>query len=222
MRAFATALSDLFAARVLGLVGASALLGVACFAGLWLGIDWLLAWWYGPAGTMPAWPSWLGGLVTLTLAVLLFPAVMSACLCLFLERIAAIVERRHYPALGPAPGLPLGQAVLASVRFLVLCVVVNLLLLGLWFVPMVWAVAWPVANGFLLGREYFELVALRRLDARAAAALRARHGVGVFVTGVVIALLFAVPIVNLFVPVLATALMVHRFVAWCPPAPASR
>jgi uncharacterized protein involved in cysteine biosynthesis len=66
-------------------------------------------------------------------------------------------------------------------------------------------------NGYLLGREYFELVALRHLPAPAAAQLRRRHRVKLFWGGVTIAFLSSLPVVNLLVPVIATAFMVHVF-----------
>jgi uncharacterized protein involved in cysteine biosynthesis len=64
-------------------------------------------------------------------------------------------------------------------------------------------------NGYLFGREYFEVVALRRLDPLAVRAARRRAAGRVFVAGVVIAGLFAIPFVNLVAAVIATAFMVH-------------
>ena len=57
------------------------------------------------------------------------------------------------------------------------------------------------------------MVALRRLDARAAKAMRNRFGGRVFIGGVMIAGLFTLPLVNLVAPVVATAFMVHLFEA---------
>ena len=64
-----------------------------------------------------------------------------------------------------------------------------------------------------MGREYFEVVALRRLDAAATRAARNRFGLRVFLGGVMIAALFSLPLVNLVAPVIATAFMVHVFEA---------
>jgi uncharacterized protein involved in cysteine biosynthesis len=68
-------------------------------------------------------------------------------------------------------------------------------------------------NGYLLGRGYFEVVALRRLDAGEARAVRRRFAGRIFLGGVVIAGLFALPFVNLVAPVIATAFMLHIFEA---------
>jgi uncharacterized protein involved in cysteine biosynthesis len=66
-------------------------------------------------------------------------------------------------------------------------------------------------NGYLLGREYFETVALRRLDPKRASELRRREKWRVFLAGVIITLLLTVPFLNLIAPVIATAFMLHLF-----------
>jgi uncharacterized protein involved in cysteine biosynthesis len=66
-------------------------------------------------------------------------------------------------------------------------------------------------NGYLLGREYFELVAMRRAPSAEASALRRRHRLQAFATGLVIAALLTVPFINLLAPLLGTAAMVHVF-----------
>ena len=77
-----------------------------------------------------------------------------------------------------------------------------------------------IINGYLLGREYFELVAMRRLDDRSARTFRRSNRTGVFSAGLVIALLTTIPIVNLIAPVLATAFVTHTFHGFRSSAPA--
>jgi uncharacterized protein involved in cysteine biosynthesis len=66
-------------------------------------------------------------------------------------------------------------------------------------------------NGYLLGREYFELVAQRRMTAEEAKALRRTRRVRVFLAGVVVAFLLTIPLVNLITPIIATAFMLHIY-----------
>jgi uncharacterized protein involved in cysteine biosynthesis len=66
-------------------------------------------------------------------------------------------------------------------------------------------------NGYLFGREYYEIVALRRLDEKRAGDLRRRNSGRIFLAGVVIAFMLTVPLLNLIAPVIATAFMVHIF-----------
>lgn len=215
LRACLLALGDLFAPRIAALLGATVLLSLATFFLVWWGIDRAMDTWVPDPEAWSTWLDWLGALLTFVLAWFLFPLVTSAFLALFLEPIAAAVEALHYPAAGPAPGLPLWTALGATLRLLGLVVACNLLLLVVLVAfPVAYPFAWLIGNGWLLGREYFELVGLRRLAPVEARAVQARHGGEVLVGGIVIVLLSTLPVVNLVAPVFATALMVHRHAAW--------
>lgn len=210
-RAFAQ-LADPAVQRVLG---GCVLLAVGCFVALWFGVGWLLA-----TTTLLQW-QWLeraldvlGGFATLILTWLLLPLLVGTFVGLFLEPIAAAVERRHYPSLGKAPGVPLLAGLWCSVRYLGLVVVVNVLLLALLVFPPVYALAYYVGNGVLLGREYFDLVALRRTAPAAVRGLRRAHRFELLALGGLGAFAATVPLLNLVAPVVLTATMVHRHEAW--------
>src|SRR5437870_151436 len=156
----------------------------------------------------------MGGLAVLGLSWLLFPAVATAIMSFFVERIAAAVEALDYPGRGPPRRQRIGETIAATLRLTGLTLLLNLLALPVYLlVPGINLVLFLTLNGYLLGREYFEVVALRRLDAAAARAARSRFGLRVFLGGVMIAALFGVPLVNLVAPVIATAFMVHVFEA---------
>lgn len=191
------------------------LVAVAVFAALWTAVGYLLTHtalfkvlWLEAAVDL------LGGLATLVLTWVLFPGVISAVVGLFLETIAAAVEARHYPALPKAPGLGVAATVAATARFLVVTVVLNLVMLIFLLFPPVFPFVFYGVNGYLLSREYFELVALRRVEIAEARALRRANGGRLFAAGVVIAFLLTVPLVNLLAPIVATAAMVHLFESW--------
>jgi CysZ protein len=78
-------------------------------------------------------------------------------------------------------------------------------------VPGVNLIAFFVGNGYLLGREFFEAAARRFHDRDGARALRQANAGRVFLGGIVIALFLAIPILNLFTPLFATAFMVHVY-----------
>lgn len=157
----------------------------------------------------------LGGLAALALSWLMFPAVMVAVSATMLDGIIHAVERRHYPGLPPPNRIPVWRGVWEGVKFLALVLALNLLALPFYFVPVLNLFVWFLVNGYLVGREYFDLVAVRRLPPGAVRALRDDHRVGLFVAGVIIAFLSSLPIVNLLVPVLAAAFMVHLFEEMC-------
>jgi uncharacterized protein involved in cysteine biosynthesis len=190
-------------------------LAIVTFAILWLGVAGVL---YDTA--LFEWRplNWLldlmGGLAVLGLSWLLFPAVVTLIMSFFLERVAAAVEALDYPGRGAPRRQPVGETIGAKLRLTTLTLVLNLLALPVYLLmPGINLFLFLALNGYLLGREYFELVALRRLDAAGAKAARNRFSLRVFLGGVVIAALFSLPFVNLVAPVIAAAFMVHLFEA---------
>ncbi len=151
----------------------------------------------------------LGGLATLAISWLLFPAIAVLILGFYLEDVAAAVEARHYPGLGPPRVQPLREAMIIAVKFGLIAVALNILILPLYLIPVVNVVAYYGLNGYLLGREYFELVALRRLEEKAAGDLRRIFSGRVVFSGAVIAFLSTLPVINLVAPVIGTLMMVH-------------
>ncbi|MDE1939183.1 MAG: EI24 domain-containing protein [Alphaproteobacteria bacterium] len=130
----------------------------------------------------------------------------------FLEDVARAVEARYYPADPRASGASFGTTLFAGLRLATMVILVDLALLPVDIsVPGIAEVATILVNGWLLGREYFELVALRHMSRSAADALRRRHWGGVFWAGVIISLLTVVPLVNLMAPLFGAAFMVHMF-----------
>jgi CysZ protein len=165
--------------------------------------------------TLPNWAEktieWLGGLALVVGSVFLIPPVTSLIAGLYLDDIAAQVERDYYPADPPGHELGTAMAVGISLRFFFVILAVNVLALFLLLIPGVNLIAFYVGNGYLLGREYFEMVAMRHMTPEAARALRKANRVTVLLSGFIIAGLASVPILNLTTPLFATAFMVHMF-----------
>jgi uncharacterized protein involved in cysteine biosynthesis len=181
---------------------------VILFALAWWGLSTLSLFGIG-------WLDWivtgLGGLGAVFLTWLLFPGAVLAAQGLLLDDAAEAVERRHYPDVA-AKAPSLRQSLNSALRLACMTVLLNLLALPVYiFFPPATPFVYYGLNGHLFGREYFELVALRRMDADAAAAMRKRHGTSLFVAGVIIAGLFSIPILGWFMPAIAAAFMVHVF-----------
>lgn len=166
----------------------------------------------GPVGGLDTLLSWGSGLFMLGLSVFLMVPVASAFTSLFLEDVAQAVEDRHYPTLPSVSRVPFMDALIDSANFFAVLVAVNVLALLLYafagpFIPVVF---WGV-NGFLLGREYFTLVAMRRLGRDGAKALRKRHSGQIWLAGTLMAAPLSVPLLNLLIPVLGAATFTHLF-----------
>ncbi len=156
--------------------------------------------------------SWAGAGLVLVLSPFLMVPVAGAFTGLFLDRVADAVEARHYPVLPPTPGTPVLTALVDSIGFLGLVVFANLVALVIYLLvaPLAPVIFW-IVNGFLLGREYFTMAALRRMDRRSARALWRRHMGELSLMGGLIAMALTVPVANLLVPVLAAAAFTHAF-----------
>lgn len=152
----------------------------------------------------------LGSLGAVVLAWLLFPIVIVVSLGMFADELIEAVERRYYPDL-PPPGMGLAQSTWGAIRFATVALALNLLVLPLYLLPGANVVLYLALNGYLLGREYFEQVAQRRLDWRAVAKLRRSARARLWWAGVLTAALLTVPVLNLIAPVIATCFMVHLF-----------
>ncbi len=151
-------------------------------------------------------------LALLVASVFLMVPVASLFTGLFLEAVAEAVEARHYPEAGPAPRTSLGTAARESLSYLALLIAANAAALVVYLTvpPLAPFVFWGV-NGLLLGREYFQVVALRRMSRAQAARLRRRHTLQVWAAGVLMAVPLTIPVVNLAVPVLGAATFTHLF-----------
>ncbi|MFK0385529.1 sulfate transporter family protein [Rhizobium sp. RM] len=165
---------------------------------------------------IPDWAGWLtfvfailaGIGLALALALLISP-VTAIIAGLFLDDVAEVVEKRDYPDDRPGHALPLGEAMLSSVKFFGVIIAGNIVALFLLLVPGVNLIAFFLVNGYLLGREFFEFAAMRFHPPAEARALRAKHRTTVLMAGMVIAGFLAVPFLNLLTPLFAASMMVH-------------
>jgi uncharacterized protein involved in cysteine biosynthesis len=166
----------------------------------------------GPITGIDALLGWGSLFLMLGLSVFLMVPVASAFSGLFLEDIADAVEDRHYPGLPPVTPVRLGDSLVDSLNFLGLVIAANVLALVLYIFagPFIPVVFWAV-NGWLLGREYFTLVATRRIGRERAKALRAQNSGRIWLAGILMAAPLSVPLVNLVIPVLGVATFTHLF-----------
>lgn len=143
--------------------------------------------------------------------IFLMPAVTAFVGSFFVDEIAEHVEREHYPAEPIGRPLPLGRATIEGTRTALLALLVYLIALPFLLFAGVGVLIFFFATAYLLGREYFELVAMRFLTPADAKALRRLHRGTVFTAGIAMAAFVSIPIVNLATPLFATALAVHVY-----------
>jgi CysZ protein len=202
-------------------------LTVALLIAIYVFVLWLVALVAPETVTLP-WigeVSWVNDLISgasvlllMVLSVFLMVPVASAFTSLFLDQVADAVEDRYYPTLPPVQQTNWLDGLSDSLRFMAVIVVANLLALIVYAVmamtivlaPFTPLVFWSL-NGYLLGREYFQLVAIRRMDPTAARSLFRRNSGKIWFAGALMAIPLSVPLVNLLVPIVGAATFTHLF-----------
>jgi CysZ protein len=193
------------------LIGVGGGLGITALLGHVQPPQWLARSWGWLDGVVAA----LGGLGLFGGLLFLFPAVATLVMGALLDDVIDAVEARHYPQakaprrLGLAEGGWLG--LLCGGRMLL----INLALLPVYIVLLITGIGpfilYLLVNGYLLGRDYGQMVALRHLNRADEKQHRAKTRQAHFAIGLLIALIFLVPFVNLLAPLLGAAMATHVF-----------
>lgn len=219
--AFAKAISQLSDPRFRRVVGMGVGLTLLALLAVYAVVFWLVGWAVGDGITLPwigtiTWAanlaSWASVVLMLGLSVFLMVPIAQAVQSLFLDDIAQAVEDRHYPALPPAPRTPMGDALMDGLQAFGVMIGANIAALALYLaLPPLAPFIFYGLNGFLLGREYFQVAAMRREGRAGALRLRRQHLPTLWAAGVLMAVPLTIPLVNLLVPVLGAATFTHIY-----------
>ena len=204
--------------RVLGL---GIVLSILLLILAYVGFLWFLQAVLGESSTLPlvgevTWindlATWTSLLLMIVLSVFLMIPVASAITSLFLDDVAQAVEDKHYRHLPPAMKVPFAEAFKDTVNFLGVLIAANILAFILYamFAPVALFIFWGL-NGFLLGREYFTLAAIRRVGRERAKELRRKHLGTIWLAGTLMAVPLSIPLMNLAIPILGAATFTHIY-----------
>lgn len=201
------------------------LLGISLAIGFLIGtyatVLWLIKYFAAGGVTLPfiGVVNWVGDFLSwgslglmILLSVFLMVPIASAMTSLFLDDVAQAVEDVHYPTLPPAPRADFWEGLRDTFSFLGVLIGANILAFVLYaFLPVFALPIFFALNGYLLGREYFQLAAMRRLGREKAIALRKKHMGTIWIAGCLMAMPLSIPLVNLFIPILGAATFTHLF-----------
>ncbi len=209
-QAIGRALAQMFSRRFFGVLLSGMALTLVLYGLLFWGLQWGL-------DQMPEFRwGWADGVITflsslgfIVLMALLFPVVTSLFIGFFLDQIADAVEARYYPDELADREQSLLEALGTAIKFAFVILGVNLIALPFYFVPGLGILLYVLVNGYLLGREYFELVAFRHFPPKEVNQIRRRQFFYVLMAGIVIAIPMSIPVINLVAPLFGTAFMVH-------------
>jgi CysZ protein len=185
-------------------------LAALCFAAILAGMFWAVH----HTANLTGWVAWAvdiaGTIGASLLAFWLFLPIAAAIGACFIETIARAVERRHYPGLAPGEAAPLAAQIWDGIAVGLKILLLNLLaLIAAVLLPGVGLVlAWAI-GAYAIGRGLFVAVAMRRMPRLQAEVLYTRHRGIILVQGGLIALASYVPLLNLLIPLIGTAAMIH-------------
>ena len=141
--------------------------------------------------------------------IFLMPAITSLIAGVFVDDVADLVEREYYPTEEPGMALPITLATIEGVKVALLTLVVYLVALPFVFLAGAGFLVFFIATAWLLGKQYFELAAMRFRPPAEAKLMRKDNAATVFTAGALIAAFVSIPVVNLATPLFGMALMVH-------------
>ncbi len=178
-------------------------------------IDWVLdsfsktlTNWFGNAeGVLQMVLLFMGTAFMFVLGYFAFAGIHAAFLGIFIDDIFDAVKARHYPNLELLPAPSIGKGIIFSTRFICFSLLINMIafpffLIG-WFIPPIGIAMQICLNGYLLGKEYGQLLAFRIQPNRE------NKKESYFQNGAFAACLWMIPVLNLFAPVLLAASVMH-------------
>jgi len=209
----AAALSQMFDRKFSGVLLISLGATIALFVGILFGMQFIVTYVpdFGVSWVQEVYRIISASLLTIAFVFLGVP-VAQIFASLFLDRVAFAVEAKYYTGTKYGPGASTLAMVWAGLMFSGISVVLNLLSIPLTLASFgIGAAVMFFVNGYLAGRTFFELAALRHMQPADARALRRRHRLRLFMGGALVSLLSMIPILNFFVPLFGAAMMTHEF-----------
>ena len=196
-------------------------LTIALLVGIYAGLLWLIEWLTAEPITLPGVGevTWIGDLLgwgslglVIVMSIFLMVPVASAITSLFLDEVAQAVEDKHFPSLPGVPHVSIWDGLRDTVNFLGVLVAANIFAFVLYAIfPFAAIFIFYALDGYLLGREYFQLAAMRRIGRQAAKDLRKKHSTTIWLAGCLMAVPLTFPLVNLIIPILGAATFTHLY-----------
>jgi CysZ protein len=140
----------------------------------------------------------------------IFPVFLPLIVSFFDTAIAEAIEREDYPD-RKVMEQPFWPTLRHDIRFTLKAILLNIISLPLYLLPGANLVIYFGLNGYLLGTEFFNIVAGRYITPEEARTLRQRYGWQIIMGGVSIAVCATIPFLNLIAPIWGVAVMVHFF-----------
>jgi len=209
MYPFLKTLNSITKAHLLGLMLTCAGLAVVMvLCAVWI-ITWLTAIFvHIEIGWLDTLINWIAGILVGIGGWFMLPVLIVLIGGIFQENTIDRVERAYYPdrLRDKPPGF--WPDIIHDIQFTLWALFLNMLILPLYLLGIGFVVAIAL-NSYLLGREFFESTAGYHIGKPKARDLGKKHKIPMYIGGFVITMITLIPVLNFFVPILATVWMVH-------------
>ncbi len=197
--------------QLVGLMISCAILALVVVVMVVGGITWLTASLVSlERGWLDTSINWIVGIVLGIGGWFMLPVLVVLISGVFQEITIYKVEEAEYPDKKREKEPLFWPDLLHDIRFTIKALSLNLLVLPFYLVGVGFFLS-IVLNSYLLGREFFESAAGYHLGKAKAREVGRLHRRLVYSSGLVLTLLTLMPVVNLFVPIIAVVWMVHVF-----------
>jgi len=147
------------------------------------------------------WLDKISGVGAMFITYFLFPVIFPLISYLFQDFITSKLNKK-YNDTPPKGRYPISYIIMFAIKFAVISVILNLLLLPLYFIPVIGLLIYFILNSYLLGKEYYQLCAYTLLEKEEIDRFRTHYRNKILLAGMVMSALFLTPIVNIFAPIL--------------------
>ena len=160
-------------------------------------------------GWLNSFTSFLSGSLSVVISWFMLPTLMPLISGIFLEMVIKNVEDEYYPDNSKREAR-FWPDIIHDIKFTLYSLFLNILIIPLYFIGIGFIIA-ILLNSYLLGREFFEAAAGYHIGKPKAKILGKKYKTKIYIGGLVFTSITLIPILNLFVPIIAVVWMVHFY-----------
>ena len=145
-------------------------------------------------------------------STILFVPISTIIFALFQDKIMGQIEKKYYPEISQEENIKIATMVFAGIKLLGWSLLINIIIFPVaifWGSSLFWIPANILITGYLISKEYTEAIGLRKMTFAQTKEVRNNLFWPCWFFGTLGALLFFIPLINLFAAPFITILMLH-------------
>jgi uncharacterized protein involved in cysteine biosynthesis len=145
-------------------------------------------------------------------STILFVPISTIIFALFQDKIMDQVEKTYYPEINQELNIKIATMFFAGIKLLGWSILINIIIFPIalfWGNSLFWVPANILITGYLISKEYTEAIGLRKMTFAQIKEVRNNLFWPCWLFGTIGALLFFIPLINLFAAPFVTILMLH-------------